>query len=93
MILIFSTKKIVWGKWTILGPKVTHPHNSTSAVNFFFFKFCRMKGADRYMKFYYFFRKKFIWRNLIFLGHFLLFDWAWLKFSQATVTIGSLVRT
>ena len=27
---------------------------------------------------------------MIFLGHFLLFDWTWLKLSQATVTIGSL---
>ena len=36
--------------------------------------------------------KKFIWGNLIFLGHFLLFYWAWLKLSQATVTIGSLNR-
>ena len=35
-------------------------------------------------------RKNFIWGNLIFLGHFLLFDWAWSKLSQATVTIGSL---
>ena len=35
-------------------------------------------------------RKSFIWGNLIFLGHFLLFDWAWLELSQATVTIGSL---
>ena len=35
-------------------------------------------------------KKKIIWGNLIFLGHFLLFDWAWSKLSQATVTIGSL---
>ena len=28
--------------------------------------------------------------NLIFLGHFLLFDWAWPKLSQADVIIGSL---
>ena len=35
-------------------------------------------------------RKYLIWGNLIFLGHFLLFDWASLKLSQATVTIGSL---
>ena len=30
-------------------------------------------------------KKKIIWGNLIFLGHFLLFDWAWSKLSQATV--------
>ena len=32
----------------------------------------------------------FIWGNLIILGHFLLFDWSWSKFSQATLPIGSL---
>ena len=35
-------------------------------------------------------RKNLIWGNLIFLGHFILFDWAWSKLIQATVTIGSL---
>ena len=57
-----------------------------------FFKFCRMKGADRYLKLLLvvFLGKKFIWGNLIVLGHFLLFHWAWLRLSQATVTIGSL---
>ena len=35
-------------------------------------------------------RKSFIWGNLIILGHFLLFDWACSKLSQATVTIRSL---
>ena len=35
-------------------------------------------------------RKNLIWGNLIFLGHFLLFVWAWSKLIQATVTIGSL---
>ena len=38
-----------------------------------------------------FLRKNLIWDNLIFLGHFLMFDWVWSKLSQAaTVTIGSL---
>ena len=31
-----------------------------------------------------------MWGNLIFLGYILLFDWAWSKLSQATVTIQSL---
>ena len=31
-----------------------------------------------------------MWGNFIFLGHFLLFDWAWSKFIQAIVIIGSL---
>ena len=51
-----------------------------------------MKGANRYMKtlLVLFREKKFIWDNLISLGHFLLFDGEWPKLSQATVTIGPL---
>ena len=41
-------KKFVQGKWAILGPKAAHPRNSGSIVRVFF-KFCRMKGANRYM--------------------------------------------
>ena len=53
-----------------------------------------MNGVDRYMNILLvFWEKNFIWGNLIFLGDFLLFEWAWLKLSQATVTTGSLVRT
>ena len=37
-----------------------------------------------------FLRKNFFWSNLIFSSHFLMFDWVWSKWSQATVTIGSL---
>ena len=33
ILIIFQKKKFVWGnKWTILGPKMAHPHNSGSAV-------------------------------------------------------------
>ena len=48
-----------------------------------------MKGANRYMEILLvvFPKKKLIWGNLIFLGHFLLFDWTWLKLSQATLTM------
>ena len=49
MLIFFSKKKFVWGKWTILGPKMAHPQNSKSTVKLLK-KFCRMKGADRYMK-------------------------------------------
>ena len=35
-------------------------------------------------------RKNFIRGNLIFLNHFLLFDWAWSKLHQPIQTIGSL---
>ena len=32
------------------GPKNgAHPHNSESTLKNFLWKFCRMKGADRYM--------------------------------------------
>ena len=74
-----------------MGPGRAYPHNSELALRIFL-KFCRMKGANWYMKILLvvFSRNKFIWDNLIFLGYFLLFDWAWLKLSQATVTIGSL---
>ena len=34
MIIIFQNE-FVWGKWTILGPKLVHPHNSGSAVRIF----------------------------------------------------------
>ena len=33
----------------MLGPKMAHPHNSGSALRIFL-KFCRMKGANRYME-------------------------------------------
>ena len=31
----FSEKKFVQGKWTNLGPKIVHPHNSGSILRFF----------------------------------------------------------
>ena len=45
----FSEKNSHLGKWAILGPKIAHPHNSGSTGRIFL-KFCRMKGANRYMK-------------------------------------------
>ena len=71
---------------------MAYPYNSGSALRIFL-KICRIEGANRYMKILFescFLRKNFIWGNVIFLGHFLLFDWAWSKMSQATVTTGSL---
>ena len=35
VILIIFSKKIVWGKKIILGPKMAHPHNSGPAVRIF----------------------------------------------------------
>ena len=64
---------------------MAYPDNSGLALRIF----CRMKGANRYMKILLVvFRENSF--GAIFLGHFLLFDWAWSKFSQATVTIRSL---
>ena len=37
-----------------------------------------------------FFEKNLILGNLIFSGHFQIFDWAWSKLGQVTVTIGPL---
>ena len=37
-----------------------------------------------------FLRKNLIWGNLIFSGHFLMFDWMQSKLSKTTVTFGSL---
>ena len=31
----FSEKKFVQGKWTNLGPKIVHPHNSGSILRIF----------------------------------------------------------
>ena len=45
----FLPKNFIQDKWAILGPKMAHPHNSGSALRIFL-KFCRMKGANRYMK-------------------------------------------
>ena len=46
MILIIFHKKKNWGgggKWTILGPKMVHPHNSESVVTIFL-NFAQSKG-------------------------------------------------
>ena len=42
-------KNVVHNKWDILGLKMAQPHNSGLALRIFL-KFCRMKGANRYMK-------------------------------------------
>ena len=49
MMLIFSKKFFVWGRWTMLGPKKVHPHNFGLAVRIFL-KFCTIKGTNRKMK-------------------------------------------
>ena len=47
--IVFSQKILVWSKWTILDPKMVHPHNSGSALRIFL-KFCTVKGGNRLMK-------------------------------------------
>ena len=89
MIMFCTKKKIVQEKCTILGPKMEHPHNSGLALRIFLkiLQNERLIVNENFIS--CFSRKKFIWTNVIFLGYFLLFDWAWSKLSQATVTIGS----
>ena len=45
----FYQKKFVQGKLAILGPKMSHSHNSGLALRFLK-RCCTMKGANRYMK-------------------------------------------
>ena len=45
IIMVFTKKNLVLDKWAILGLKMAHAHNSGT-----FYKFCRMKRANRYMK-------------------------------------------
>ena len=49
IIMVCAKKKFVQDKWAILGFKMAYPHNSGSALRIFL-KFCRMKGANRYIK-------------------------------------------
>ena len=80
-------KNFFQDKWTVLGLKVAHSHDSGSAVRIFL-KFCRMKGAHRCMKILLpLFEKKILWRNLMFLAFRPIFT-VWLgmvKLSQVTV--------
>ena len=36
VLITFPKKVLVWGKWTNLDPKMTHPHNSGSTLRIFF---------------------------------------------------------
>ena len=46
------SKKIIQGKWVILGPKMTHNHNSGAALRIFY-KFCTIKSPKGTSKLYY----------------------------------------
>ena len=69
VIIMVCTKKIIQFKCSV--------GSSRLAVRIFL-KFCRMKGANRYMEILLVVFRE-IWGNLIFLAlrNFLLFDWAW----------------
>ena len=41
---IFPQKMLVWGKSTILNPKMTHPHNSGLTLTIFFLDFAQWMG-------------------------------------------------
>ena len=49
VILMFFTKNFCLGQMGHLCPKMAHPDNSGSALRFVF-KFCTMKGANKYME-------------------------------------------
>ena len=49
LIIFQKKKKIVFGKWTILGPILGHPHDFGSAI-IICCKFCTIKRANRQMK-------------------------------------------
>ena len=56
-------------KWAILGPKIAHPLNSGSAGRSFF-KFCKMKWANRQMRMVIiiFSKKKIVWDKWTIFG-------------------------
>ena len=90
ILMVFLEKKFNLGQFGHFGPKMVHPHNFGSASDFFLILHSA-RGQEVHENFIScFLRKNLIWDNLIFLGHFLLFDWVWSKLIQATDTIGSL---
>ena len=49
IIMVCTEKNLFRTNWAILAPKMAHPHNSGLALRIFL-NFCRIKGANRYMK-------------------------------------------
>ena len=77
----FSEKSYL-GQFGHIDPKMVHPHNFGSAFRFFLILHNKRVQEEHENFVRYFLRKNLIWGNLIFLGHFLLFEWAWSKFSS-----------
>ena len=68
IILMVFPKKIIWGKWAILGPKIMCGHNSGSDGRIFR-RFSTIKQPKRYIKIINgFFEKIIIQNNWAILG-------------------------
>ena len=79
------------GQFGHFGPKMVCLHNCGSVLRFFFFILHNKRVQEVHENFVSrFLRKNLFWSNLIFLGHFLLFDWFCSELSQAFVTTESL---
>ena len=91
IIMVCSKKNLFRTNGPFLWLKMANPDNSWSAQRILL-KFSRMKGADRFMKILLLFEKKFHLAqfDLFSLEAIFYSDWAWLKLSQVTATIGSL---
>ena len=42
----FSEKILIWGKWTILGPKIACPHNFGTTLRIFFYILHNERGQE-----------------------------------------------
>ena len=65
IILMVFSKKILQGKWAILGPKMLHGYNLESVLRIFLKKSCTIKEANGYIKIIsvVFLKKTLIWSN------------------------------
>ena len=88
--LCFLWKKSYSGQFGYFGSRMVRPHNIGSAISFFLVLHNKRGQRGTWSFISCFSRRNLITSNLIFLGHFLLFDWACSKLSQATATIGFL---
>ena len=90
ILMVFLKEKLIWDNLVILAQKLCILI-TLDLLQVFFKILHNERGWEVHKSFISCFsRKNFIWGNLIFLGLFLLFDWAWSKLIQVTVTIASL---
>ena len=81
-ILMVFQKNLIWGNLVILTQK-WYILITLDLLSVFFLILHNKRVQEVHENFVrYFLRKNLIWSNLIFLGHFLLFEWAWSKFSS-----------